>query len=912
MTSSIDQFRNAFEMCLIGGPRFTGDELREELRHFNNTQYARWYPPGIKDDEIEAVAKEIEASQGIRAGLDAAVVDNYDEEFMPWLDEAKSSITPFYWDRYKKLLIEERLSKDVVISIDRVTDKILSRLGNPENEDKRWDRRGMVVGRVQSGKTGNYVGLICKAADAGYKFIIVIAGISNNLRNQTQRRIDEGFVGYDTGKQNSGRNDIGVGRIRPENRPVSLTNTMRDFNKQTATMNTSQISSYNVPLILVVKKNPNTLKNLIEWLRDNSIVADRDMIEQPMLLIDDEADNASINTKYEKQNVTKINSQIRDILNMFMHSSYVGYTATPFANIFIDPEQDHEMHEQDLFPRSFIVGLDTPSNYFSPVKVFVDGLHDEDNPTWLRYINDNEDVLPVSHKKEYEVVDLPPSLIEAVRAFLLARTIRNIRGDDHKHCSMLVNASRFVGVQGQIRNRLHDALVNIQNSVRIYGNQGSAGLNDNEMNSLHAVWKKEYRDAGYSWSVVQDNLIKSILPAKVVEVNSRSNDLDYTISGNVGQTVIAVGGFSLSRGLTLEGLSVTWFLRNTMMYDTLMQMGRWFGYRDGYEDLCRIWMPSSSIEWYSFIADAAEELHEELRRMDEARATPRDFGLAVRSHKAYLHVTARNKMGTGKRITRTIDLSNELVETSKVSVLRDDIKANIEGAKSFVSNIINFSKIEIQQKSDGVLFRNVPVEFVDQFLAKWRHPKKEVISRMGLVRRYIEMKCEDELKVWDVFIPSLQSGSRDDTLGLPISPSNRNVDIDDLMNGYMSFGGKKMRLSSRGVEKNGVEQKDIDDAERVYRDKKHSTNFPDWIYRDKRERGLFILHYVRVHARPTDKKHVDIGLLPVSPVVGWSASFPKSKRPVERIEYVINSAAQREMFGKDGEDEEQESYYDDQ
>ena len=905
MTNSADHFRNAFEMFLINGPVFTGDQLREELRHFNNTQYARLYPPGIKDDELERVAKEIEANQGIRAGVEPAVVEGECKDFIPWLDEAKSLNSWYYWERYKKLLIQKRFSKDVVISTDRETDEVLARLGNPKNVVKKWDRRGMVVGRVQSGKTSNYVGLICKAADAGYSFIIVIAGMSRKLRNQTQGRIDEGFVGYDTGKMSNGRNEIGVGLISSKKRPVSLTNTLRDFHKQIATTNTSQISSYNVPLILVVQKNAATLQNLIEWLRDNSIVADRDMIKQPMLLIDDEADNASINTKYKEQNVTKINGQIRDILNMFMHSSYVGYTATPFANIFIDPEQDHEMHQQDLFPQNFIVGLDTPSNYFGPTKVFVDGLHDEHNPTWLRYITDNEDVLPISHKKEYEVDDLPSSLIEAVRTFLLARTIRNLRGDSHKHCSMLVNASRFIGIHGQLRNRLHEVLESIQNSVRVYGSQGDVGLNDCELNALHAVWKKEYKCERYSWQTVQENLFESISSAKVIEVNSVSKELNYTSSGNIGQTAIAVGGFSLSRGLTIEGLVVTWFLRNTMMYDTLMQMGRWFGYRDGYEDLCRIWMPPNSIGWYSFISKAAEELHEQLRKMGEAEATPRDFGLAVRNHDAYLMVTARNKMGSGITITTDIDRSTGFFETAEVSIAHDDIKANIENAKSFISGIKIFNEVEVEESSRGFLFCNVPVAFIDQFLAKWRHPKREAIGHKRLVKEYILKKREDELRTWDVFIPSLQKEVKDNTLGLPISPSSRTVDIS-VLHESMSFSGTKRRLTSRADEKVGVDKKDIDDAERMYRKEQPSSSFPDRIYRDKRKRGLLILHYVRVKAsaKVTDEYQVESNQLPDSPVVGWAISLPVSKSPVERVEYVINSAAQRELFGQDDEDED--------
>jgi len=629
MRTAFEKLKNTVEMDLFDSPRMTGEELRGYISDLNML-HARRNPPGVTDDEIELIAKEIEVKEGIKAGL-GAVVDS--EDFEPWLDDAKPSIEPFYWNRYQKLLLQNGLPKDVVISTDKVTDKILSRLGNPDKQVP-WDRRGMVVGHVQSGKTANYAGLICKAADAGYRLIIVIAGIHNNLRNQTQARIDEGFIGRDTGKSQetksgAAKHIIGVGHFDPNNTPVSLTNTLRDFNKATASTNTSEIDSYKVPVVLVIKKNHRTLANLLDWLKDNSARGDQEMIDQPMLLIDDEADNASINTKYGKKLVTTINGQIRDLLNMFHRSCYVGYTATPFANIFIDPDQDDEMYNEDLFPRDFIIGLDAPSNYFGATKIFVDGLPEEGDPTWLRYITDNEDILPIKHKINHEVDTLPPSLTRSLRTFLLARTIRNLRGQKAAHCSMLVNASRFTAVQGRLRNRLHETLERVQNAVRINASRGAAALNDPEIAALHAVWQEEYLDAESDWSAIQSELLDAIASAKIVEVNSRANDLDYSNSGERGQTVVAVGGFSLSRGLTLEGLTVTWFLRNTMMYDTLMQMGRWFGYRGGYEDLCRIWMPSEAIDWYAFIANAADELHDELRTMEKAKATPRMFGLEV-------------------------------------------------------------------------------------------------------------------------------------------------------------------------------------------------------------------------------------------------------------------------------------------
>lgn len=907
MSEAIETVKNMVEMGLFNQPRKTEDELRSMIRGV-----AGAVAPSLGDAEIEQIAREIEHKQGIKAGL-GAVVDS--EDFEPWLDDAKPTIEPFYWNRYQKLLLQNGLPKDVVISTDKVTDKILSRLGNPDKHVP-WDRRGMVVGHVQSGKTANYTGLICKAADAGYRLIIVIAGIHNNLRNQTQARIDEGFIGRDTGKsqetkKGGAKHIIGVGHFDPNNTPVSLTNTLRDFNKATASTNTSEIDSYKVPVILVIKKNHRTLANLLDWLKDNSARGDQEMIDQPMLLIDDEADNASINTKYGKKLVTTINGQIRDLLNMFHRSCYVGYTATPFANIFIDPDQDDEMYNEDLFPRDFIIGLDAPSNYFGPTKIFVDGLPEEGDPTWLRYIADNEDILPIKHKIDHELDALPLSLTRALRTFLLARTIRNMRGQKAAHCSMLVNASRFTAVQGRLRNRLHETLERIQNSVRVNASRGAAALNDPEISALHGVWQEEYSDIEFDWFSIQSELLDAIASAKIVEVNSRANDLDYSNSGERGQTVVAVGGFSLSRGLTLEGLTVTWFLRNTMMYDTLMQMGRWFGYRGGYEDLCRIWMPAEAIDWYAFIANAAEELHEELRTMEKAKATPRMFGLAVRSHPASLLVTARNKMGSGRKVTTLVGLSNKFVETSKVSIKPNDLAANLDIAKSLVSKL-NAAGLSEEPSPWGTLVRGVPVEFIDEFLAGWRNAEQSVTTDPGPVRSYIRARRSDELQTWDLLIPSLAKGAPDPALGKPIVPTTRYVDLHDLQHEFMSFSGKRMRVASRGIEKAGVDPAKADAAEARYREEKgkadgERVNYPDSIYRRERDRGLFILHFVKAKAPDGKEDAEEVGLIPADPVVAWGISLPVSSRPAERVEYVVNTVRYQELFGEEDEDEDQEA-----
>ena len=321
--------------------------------------------PGVTDEEANQLALWFEEVHGVTMRDGAALQE---AGFEPWLEDARAGLDTYYWDRYHKLLVSRDFSRQVLATLDIVTDRILGLLENP-TKPGQWDRRGMVVGHVQSGKTANYTGLVCKAADAGYKVIVIIAGIHNNLRNQTQRRIDEGFVGFDSTSNLLRRTlphqtVVGVGRFDPRRRPAAFTTSQRDFNKTIADSVGVPLQNLVEPAVFVIKKNPNTLRNLIEWLTAHNAQRGTSTIREPMLLIDDEADNASINIRHRQDEISRINGQIRQLLRLFDRSCYVGYTATPFANIFIDPDSDDEMLGHDLFPRDFIVSLDPPDNYF--------------------------------------------------------------------------------------------------------------------------------------------------------------------------------------------------------------------------------------------------------------------------------------------------------------------------------------------------------------------------------------------------------------------------------------------------------------------------------------------------------------------------------------------------------------------
>jgi hypothetical protein len=724
--------------------------------------------------------------------------------------------------------------------------------------------------------------------------------VHNNLRNQTQRRIDEGFVGRDSARLLAQRENrfIGVGRFDAQRRPATFTNSLRDFSKEMATGSGIPLQNLSEPAVLVIKKNTRTLKNLLEWLHEHNAARRTSTIDVPMLLIDDEADNASINVAYNRGTVSAINGQIRELLRMFSRSCYVGYTATPFANIFIDPDTDDEMRGQDLFPRDFIVSLEAPSNYFGAARVFRD-----DADVIVRHIEDHDALLPIGHKREHAVHALPESMLTAVRAFLLARAIRLLRGHRDQHCSMLINASRFTDVQGQIRDLVQRALEDIQGRVRINGAlPPERALKDVEIAALHDVWEEEYASAGFTWTQVQNVLLDAVAPVRVVEVNNRSHGtLAYDEYEGTGLSVIAVGGFSLSRGLTLEGLMVSYFLRNSRMYDTLMQMGRWFGYRPEYEDVCRVWMPEEAEGWYAHVSEATDELREELRLMAEANATPIEFGLKVRAHPTALEVTARNKMGSGQRVVVRIGLKNRFIETTPLR--RDSLEANRMTVRTLVADLAEagFPLDGAEKVGGNLLLQGVPVEPVRNFLATFRNHPLSPLTDPGPVSRYIRARDDGELAQWDVLFAGVRESDALSaaSLGVPVTCQSRTAGTRS--NPDTIYISNRQRVASRGVERIGVPEDLALEAERLFREKEAPNsrgqwNYPDRIYRARRPRPLLVVHLLDIEEDlPAGRLHAD-----PEPVVAWSISFPQTNQEEDPVEYVVTTTWMREnLLGED-------------
>lgn len=731
--------------------------------------------------DIEKVVKLFLANNRTLVDVGVALTE---KDHKPWYMVSKAKIKPVFWKRYfDYLLNEKRFPLEVLDRMDKNTDEIIDLLGDPESNES-FSRKGLIVGDVQSGKTASYIGIINKAADAGYRVIILLTGTIEKLRSQTQERVDLGFVGLDSNVSvlNEPNVWVGVGKYDQSKSGWCFTSKKKDFNLQTANTR-GLLKSITDPVVFVLKKNKSVLTWLCKWLSQNKGASGT--ISLPMLLIDDESDNASVNTKKNLEETTAINGCIRDFLVLFSKSNYVGFTATPYANIFIDPDTDDAMRKEDLFPRHFIYILPSPSNYIGPMGIFAgrpDDFDEDFGPAnergkfgfMLRNNDDCEDSIPLSHRKNFEIEDLPESLEEAVISFFIANTIRDIRGDVTSHRTMLVNVSRFIAVQNSLQQEVDSLVRRYARVIENYSNMPTdTALRHEEFRRIKEVFDKDYSqlpDDGfatrktYSWEEIQQNLWSSVSSIIVRSVNggNATKELDYEAYTGKGLRLIAIGGLSLSRGLTLEGLVISYYYRNTKMYDTLMQMGRWFGYRDGYADLCRLWMSKDSQDWYNYIANATEELKKSVRLMRDIGKTPEDFGLKVRSDKASLLVTSKSKMRTASDYTVLISLSQAVEDTKYVFTKHDIVEKNFNTTSCWISDLLEKKGYSFWSEPNKALanpnqIKNVDYQEIISFLSSFECSKLnltfdiETLAKLVYDSRLLTPK-------WDILIAKGKGG----------------------------------------------------------------------------------------------------------------------------------------------------------
>lgn len=833
----------------------------EEVNALRQT-LAVLYP--VSDEVFSEIKRKLKAN--IVVCMDLGVLIKDKEQHLPWLSSRRESLDFFFWNRYKKYLEEvKHWNPRVTGTLGRVSDEIVDYLGDPQSGDA-FQRRGLVLGDVQSGKTANYTAICNKAADTGYRVIIILAGMMENLRLQTQQRLDAEFSGrmsqYLLDPKSEIENiPIGAGKYGQEKRIETFTSVTKDFDKNILRALNLSLHSVNSTVLFVIKKNKSILNNLVKWLKSNNLDA-RGAINLPMLLIDDEADNASVNTKKDDEDPTAINDAIRRLLKLFRQASYLGITATPYANIFINPDTVTEMQGDDLFPRNFVYLLEPPTDYIGAENIFGVEAKFADALEKL-YPQEMDEYFPFKHRKELVVDDLPPSMKEAMAYFLLGNGLRDVRGDSKKHRSMMIHVSRFTNVQNQISGLAHKWIEEMRSDL-----QNFSALSEIESDIipniafLKAVWEKHKlsekagsKEEPMPWHrFLSKFLFKAVAPVVVrsVNQNSSSTRLDYYNHEDDGLRVIAIGGNSLSRGLTLEGLFVSYFYRRSQMYDTLLQMGRWFGYRFGYDDLFKIWISIEAIDWYGYITAAAEELKLEIKAMKDANQTPMEFGLKVRQDPASLIVTARNKMRSATPVKRPITVSGRLLETPRLRADASSLQQNEEAFRDFVKRLPEIGR-QVQRENSRYFWEGVHKDEIEQLIRDFRtHPWH--LSFQGSALADFIKNCGD-MSDWDVAIPQGEGNEVTlvcGNLSLSVKSESRMVKATKEQ---ISISGTKVRVGAGGVAKIGLSKDERTVAEDKFRVvKPDAVHIPDSAYLKIERNPILLLHVVSADKTGKDDK----------------------------------------------------------
>lgn len=797
---------------------------------------------------LSAVVDRYEIEVGIKTYSPDTIAKDKQSKY--WLNKVKPTIPHPFFDRYKQFLRADGFAMKAIDNIENTCEEILSYCANPRNAGGHEKKRGLVVGDVQSGKTANYLGLINMAYDYGYRIVVLLAGTTNSLRLQTQKRTDSGVIGAKSDSIGNCIEYIGVGENVEDHFAIPFTNQTNDFKKFIQANNNIGIGDLNKPVVLVVKKVKSILESVGERLQ--SALSEKGLKDSSsILIIDDEADNASVNTR-SGEDPTTINKAIRAIFNKFPIATYVGYTATPFANIFINPHD--EENNLDLFPSDFIVQLHAPDIYFGGRKVFP--RDDEKLPHCLNLLNEDElGFLPVIHDRFYDYQMLAESLKQAIREFLINNVIRTLRNQPTKHRSMMINITRYNDVQEEIRYQVEKYLNNITNAIEQLSSLSLEKFIENDecraiYDLFHTDFYEDIRNGTsdeengvpITWEEIQSGLYSEIKQFTVAVINSRNGKMirrnesgqsarfDYEDYKETGARVIAIGGMVLSRGLTLEGLMTSYYSRNAGTYDTLLQMCRWFGYRPKYEDLCRIYLTQESIDRFNAVLDAVEDMKEQFAEMKRNNKTPKDFGLMIRESPDTLDttmlITARSKMRGTDTITCYLNYGGVYADTSKLSRNVSDNKQNIKAVKDFIAKV----------KFDGVISKDVPKHDVSELIRNLVIPYVNKKFDTEGLSEYIENS--DVFSFWDVVIATGDSTNQNmqNCFGIEnASATLRSFHSKGDSDPYIRIGGSNNRVLDPGIFDTG-----FDDTQNKQKELKRVTKGGD----------LSALDYLEIRSKP--------------------------------------------------------------
>lgn len=646
-----------------------------------------------------------------------------------------------YWSPLDKAMRSGKMAA-AADSIDDESTNVVASLASPYSQGSR--AKGLVVGFVQSGKTANYSAVMAKAADEGYRLIIVLAGMFENLRRQTQRRLEQDVMLVDT-----------------KHEWLRLTEVDEDFAKQR--LADVFIRGARSPLVVVVKKNSTRLKYLLDFLKK---IDDSLLLKTPTLIIDDESDQATPNTKADKEEFSRINQLVRDIWAQVETGSYVAYTATPFANVLMNPDDS-----DDLYPSDFIYPLPRPNGYFGASRIFgahPDFLKDDGRDAGLDVVRtvppEEIEMITPPTKKEDQGEYSPPlvgSWREAALWFIMSTAIRYARGQDGQHASMLVHSTHFTEphfVQQEVFRKF-------VSTIRQRFQKGDLTDLKRSFDSEAGRAAGEFANPPISWDEAVEKLPLVLERLDVVVDNGESLErLDYP--EDHPQVLIVVGGSTLSRGLTLEGLCVSHFVRRSRAYDTLLQMGRWFGYRHGYEDLVRVWTTAELAEDYRYLAGVEEEIRERIAEMREAGESPASVGIAVRAHPGTLEITARNKMYFADKLM--LALGGTRMQTTVFDVKKKEVLLqNLRAARALVAEASTSCRdLYTHPKNGSVLVEGVPTRIVEAFLQAYAVHEEHTSLQPEQTIPWIQEHGRG--KEWNVVLRSFSGEGSGQGAGTPV------------------------------------------------------------------------------------------------------------------------------------------------
>lgn len=713
----------------------------------------------------------------------------------PWLEPVWRNNEKINWNNYK-LALEADGKEKLVSQLDADTFAILDSCYNPKT-DGQWERRGLVYGHVQSGKTANYIGLANKAFDVGYKIVIIFTGMTEDLRKQTQDRVNSGIIG-----KNEHSEKYGIGKL-PSHKPDNIkgaTNIFLDLNsKNVQTLITNLSLDQNI--VFVVKKNVAVLNSLIKWLNKKSITQNPNIykiINTPFLIIDDEADNASIQSLSKKdyqleqdalaireiediddedltpvqlkiledaknKTIKAINRNIRICLSLIAQKSLVAYTATPYAVISqrsegIEKEWEIENvkyvidEDSDLFPEHFIIPLEPSPKYMGIEKIF-GSKKKAALPVTFKIPEKDKQYFPIG-RNCYSFDYIPDSLEDAIIHFIVAIFVRESR-NQKQHNTMLVHSSHRVDKIDYLAHKIDSYLGTLKDKIKTNPNLKSKfkkQLEQIRVNSKNKLFEEHFELNLEKYTVpdeISNSDIYSIIDkANLVSYHSKEKDPELkhhfhkliypNLERDPDETriFIVVGGNRISRGFTLEGLTTSYFVRESGTQDTLYQMGRWFGFRIGYEDTVMIYLPNEQKAWYKDILNLELELRDDLAQMNDREMTPSMWEIKMAHSKSFeslnkkLKLCDENKLRNTQRRKLSFGGTNQMTKHFRRDNGLQAINLNL--TRQFVDQLAsrnNFIENDFLHKSGfNINFSNIPVSEVLSYLSKFQiHQKDEIL-----------------------------------------------------------------------------------------------------------------------------------------------------------------------------------------